>query len=228
MPGRVREDVSTPLAPPLLEFVDAIWRLDHARTPASLANLMRRLAVDRPEATARILALQRAGLVDSDVSGRVALTPDGERVALRLVRKHRLLERFLTDALKLPWERVHEDASRLTPVLSDEAADGLDAFLGRPATCPHGNPIPSVGGGLVAEAGIPLHRLAPGQSGLILRIEREEPELLRYLAALGLLPDTKVEVEEVAPLGGPLLVRMGDARYALGRKVAARIRVRVV
>ncbi len=78
------------------------------------------------------------------------------------------------------------------------------------------------------EKGTPLHRLKPGQCGIILRIEREEPELLKYLATLGLLPQTKVEVEEVAPFGGPILVRVGSARYALGRKVAARIHVREV
>ena len=81
-------------------------------------------------------------------------------------------------------------------------------------------------GALRAEAAIPLHRLKPGKSGIIARIEEEEPELLKYLATLGLLPQTKVEVEEVAPFGGPILVRVGSSRYALGRKVAAKILVK--
>jgi len=81
-------------------------------------------------------------------------------------------------------------------------------------------------GALRAEAAVPLHRLKPGASGIILRIEKEEPELLKYLATLGLLPQTKVEVEEVAPFGGPVLVRVGSSRYALGRKVAAKILVK--
>jgi len=78
------------------------------------------------------------------------------------------------------------------------------------------------------ESGTPLHRLRPGQGGIIVRIEREEAELLKYLVSLGLLPQTKVEVEEVAPFGGPLLIRAGDSRYALGRNVASRIFVRQV
>ena len=97
-----------------------------------------------------------------------------------------------------------------------------------PASCPHGNPIPSADGALAVEHGTPLHRLKPGQGGIILRVEREEPELLKSLATLGLLPQTKVEVEERAPFGGPILVRVGSARYALGRKVAAHVLVREV
>lgn len=99
-------------------------------------------------------------------------------------------------------------------------------MLDHPRTCPHGNPIPSADGALRMEAAIPLHRLKPGQLGVILRIEKEEPELLKHLATLGLLPQTKIEVEEVAPFGGPILTRVGSARYALGRKVASKILVR--
>ena len=215
-------------APFLLECLDAIYRLEQERPPASLSQLARRLGLGRAPAAERILALQGKGLVQAEISGRIRLTAEGERIALGLIRKHRLLERFLADLLKLPWARVHEEACRLTPVLSEDIADGLEALLGNPVSCPHGNPIPSATGALPAESGSPLHRLRPGQGGIILRIEREEPELLKYLATLGLLPQTKVEVEEVAPFAGPILIRAGDSRYALGRKVAARIFVREV
>jgi DtxR family Mn-dependent transcriptional regulator len=144
------------------------------------------------------------------------------------MRRHRVLERFLTDTLKLPWARVHEEAERLTPVLADDVADAIATLLGEPTTCPHGNAIPSGDGHMPPDADVPLSRLAAGDRGTITRIEREEPEMLRYLATLGLLPDTVVDVEEVAPFGGPLLVRIGTSRYALGRKVAARVRVRGV
>jgi DtxR family Mn-dependent transcriptional regulator len=206
--------------------VEAIYRLAQEPPGASLALLGKRLGIGTEDAAGRLLALQGLGLVRSGGGGRLALTGDGELVALGLVRKHRLLERLLADHLKLPWERVHEDACRLSPVLSDEAADGLARWLGEPASCPHGNPIPGADGTIVAETATPLHRLRPGQSGTILRIEREEPEVLRYLAVLGLLPGIDVEVEEVAPLGGPIIVRTGASRYALGRKVASRILVR--
>ena len=211
------------LAPLLLESLETIYRLERERPPASLHHLARRLGVGKDVAAERLLALQGGGLVTTETGGRIALTTEGRRLALGLIRKHRLLERFLADLLELPWARVHEEACRLTPVLSDDIADGLARLLGHPASCPHGNPIPGADGTLAAETAIPLSRLAPGQSGIIVRIEREEPELLKYLAALGLFPQTKVEVEEVAPFGGPLLILVGSSRYAIGRKVAARI-----
>lgn len=216
----------TTIAPALLECVEAIYRLAQEPPGPSLGLLGKRLGIGTEDAAGRLLALQGLGLVRSSGGGRLALTADGERIALGLVRKHRLLERLLADHLKLPWERVHGDACRLSPVVSDEAADALARWLGEPASCPHGNPIPAADGSVVAETATPLHRLRPGQSGAILRIEREEPEVLRYLAVLGLLPGVDVEVEEVAPLGGPIIVRAGASRYALGRKVASHILVR--
>lgn len=214
------------LAPLLLESLETIHRLEE-RSPASLTQLARRLGVGKNVAAERLRALRDEGLARAAADGRIRLTDEGRRRALRLVRTHRLLERFLTDRLELPWARVHEEACRLTPVLADDIADGLARLLGHPASCPHGNPIPAADGTLGAETGaIPLHRLKPGQSGIIVRVEREEPDLLKHLAALGLLPQTKVEVEEVAPLGGPLLILVGSSRYAIGRKVASRIFVR--
>lgn len=216
------------LPPLLLESLDAVHRLTLEGTTAAVAQLARRLGAGKAVVTERVLALQSMGLVQADLSGRILLTAEGLRLAVGLIRKHRLLERFLTDSLKLPWDRVHEEATRLTPVLSDDVADGLEVLLGHPASCPHGNAIPPAGGALAVEADVPLSRLGVGQTGIITGIEREAPELLRYLATLGLLPQTKVEVDEVAPFGGPILVSVGSSRYALGRKVAARVRVREV
>jgi DtxR family Mn-dependent transcriptional regulator len=188
-------------------------------------EVAKRLGISSAEAAHRITALHTAGLATRE-GDNVLLTAAGEGVALRLVRRHRVLERFLTDVLALPWERVHEEAERLTPVMADDVTDGLARLCGEPATCPHGNPIPSENGALVTLPTQPLSDVPAGRHVVISLIEREEPELLRYLAALGLLPETAIEVEEVGPLGGPVLVRVAGSRYALGRNVAARIRVR--
>jgi len=216
------------LSPGLLECLDAISRLGREGRPVDLARLGRRLGLDRAATMERVAALEAQSLVRGDHAGRVVLTEDAEPVALGLLRKHRLLERLLTDRLEMPWALVHEEARRLTPGLSDEDAEALARRLSHPARCPHGNPIPAPDGAVVAERGTPLHRLPPGRSGVIVRVEREGRGLLRELANLGLLPDTKVEVEEVAPFGGPVLVRVGSCRYALGREVAAHILVREV
>jgi DtxR family Mn-dependent transcriptional regulator len=215
-------------APDLLECLETVLRLVQEGATPSITTLARRLGIGRSVVTERALALQGLGLLQSAPDGTVALTPPGQRLAVGQIRKHRLLERFLSDLLALSWDRAHEEASRLTPVLSDDVADGLARLLGSPRTCPHGNPIPTADGSLVPAPAVPLHKLRPGHSGIIERVEREEPELLKYLAALGLLPDRTVEVEEIAPLGGPVLVKVNGARYALGRKVAAHVLVREV
>jgi Fe2+ transport system protein FeoA len=159
-----------PIPVSFLECLEAIYRLARDGAAVSLDSLGKRLRLPRPLVSERVLGLQGLGLVEAKPSDRVLLTPDGRRIAVGLVRKHR--------------------------------------------------------GALRAEAAVPLHRLKPGASGIISRIEKEEPELLKYLATLGLLPRTKVEVEEVAPFGGPILVRVGASRYALGRKVASKILVK--
>jgi len=209
----------------LLECLDAVYRLNREGT-ASISRLAKRLHLDESMVKGRVRELQAKRVVRAETADQLVLTAEGQRIALGLVRRHRLLERFLADTLGLPWDRVHDEAARLTPVIAEDTADALSRHLGTPATCPHGNPIPSAGGILGGEDGTPLHRLHAGQGGIILRIEREEPEVLKYLAALGLLPETRIEVEEVAPFGGPVLVRAAGSRYALGRKVAARIFVR--
>ena len=209
----------------LLESLDAVYRLDREGS-ATVARLAKRLHLEEDDAKSRVRDLEGRGLARAEAPDRLVLTKEGERIALGLVRRHRLLERFLADTLGLPWHRVHDEATRLTPVLADDIADALSKHLGAPATCPHGNPIPSGDGTLGAEEGTPLHQLHAGQGGTILRIEREEPELLKLLAALGLLPETRIEVEEVAPFGGPILVKSAGSRYALGRQVAAHIFVR--
>ncbi|MBI1737311.1 MAG: metal-dependent transcriptional regulator [Candidatus Rokubacteria bacterium] len=215
-------------SPAQLECIDAIHRLGAGARAVTLTALARRLRVTGADAGQQVFALQAGGLVVADATSGVRLTAEGERIARRLLRRHRVLERFLTDVLDLPWDRVHDEACRLAPVVSDDVTEGLARLAGHPATCPHGHPIPAADGTLAPDASVPLHRLGAGRSAIVTRVEREDPDLLRYLATLGLLPDTKVEVDEVGALGGPIVVRVGSARYALGRKVAAQIRVRPV
>ncbi|MBI2216927.1 MAG: metal-dependent transcriptional regulator [Candidatus Rokubacteria bacterium] len=165
--GALRDGGQVP--PLLLETLDAVHRLALERASPTPALVARRLGVAKSVAAERVLQLQAMGLVHAEPSGHLTVTPEGRVLAVGLVRNHRLLERFLTDTLKLPWERVHEEAARLAPVLAPDVADALADLLGHPATCPHGNAIPSTDGGLPDEGDVPLSRLGAGGRGVITR-----------------------------------------------------------
>lgn len=169
--------------------------------------------------------LASQGLIRSSSNGAWVLTDTGREWATRVLRRHRLAERLLTDVLNLSWAEAHDEACKLEHVLSMEEEDRLAKALGDPATCPHGNPVPTADGTISRPAGEPLNRFRPGERGRIVRIAPEKRELLTRLSSFDLLPDTDIEVESVAPLGGPILVRVGPARYAIGQEIAAQIRV---
>ncbi|MBI4537518.1 MAG: metal-dependent transcriptional regulator [candidate division NC10 bacterium] len=180
-----------------------------------------------PESTGAVLAeLEGRGLVERDPRGCLVLTREGQRQAAGVLRRHRLSERLFTDVLGLPWDQAHEQAMRLEHSISPVGEARLANLLDNPATCPHGSPIPSSDGRIPAPESRTLDRVAARSRVRIQQIANEEAEFLRYLASLGLLPEAEVTVEEVAPFGGPLLIQVGGARYALGREVAGRILVR--
>jgi DtxR family Mn-dependent transcriptional regulator len=208
------------------ESLEALYRLNQPGAVVPIEMLARKLQISRAEAVERIVRLQALGFVTSTPVLELALTHSGAGWGATRVRRHRLVERLLHDQLGLPWEQVHEEAARIAPTISPALEERLDTVLGRPDTCPHGNPIPAADGSFKVEPATPLDRLRPGTKGAIATIQQEEPQLLQYLAALGLFPKTELEVEEVAPMGGPIVVRVGASRYALGREVASRILVR--
>ncbi len=172
--------------------------------------------------TAHLQALAAQSLITLTGTGTVILTPEGRARARDLLRRHRLVERHATDVLGLDWSHAHEHADHLEHRVSAEEVDALATQLGDPATCPHGNPIPSTSQ-TPNESLISLAQCAERTRGIITRISVETRDALRHLATLGLLPNVSIEVEQQAPLGGPVLVRVGRSHYALGRDLAARI-----
>jgi DtxR family transcriptional regulator, Mn-dependent transcriptional regulator len=209
------------------EYLEAIYKLSRdAVGGATVSLLAGALEVSPPSVSEMLGRLRAAGLVEEGGGRGIALTRQGEREAASLVRRHRLSERFLTEFLEVPWDEVHAEACRFEHAISPEVEARLAAQLGYPRTCPHGHTIPDEDGACPEEPLRPLVELEPGEGATIGRISDEEPELLRYLASLGLLPETRVAVDSVAPFGGPLLVRIAGAQYALGREVAGKILVR--
>jgi DtxR family Mn-dependent transcriptional regulator len=224
--GPKRRSQEEALDPSLDQSLEALYRLNQHGAAVPVKALAKKLRISRAEAAERVVRLQALGFVTSNAALDLTLTPSGAAWGAVRIRRHRLVERLLHDQLGLPWEQVHEEAARIAPAISFALEERLDAVLGHPVACPHGNPIPAPDGSVIVEPATPLDRLRPGSKGTIAAILQEEPQLLRYLAALGLFPKTELEVEEVAPLGGPIVVKVGASRYALGREVASRILIR--
>jgi len=203
------------------EYLEAIYKLAE-KGPVRPGQVAEAMGVSAPTVTATLGRLQVAGLVDRP-DGGVELTLSGRRGALDIIRRHRLSERFLVDVLRLPWAEVHEEACQLEHALSPRVQEALERFMDNPEVCPHGHPIPSADGAIAEQAGAPLCESGSGDEVKIVRIEDEDGELLSYLSSLGMFPGTAVRVCDIAPFKGPLMVEVGDARYALGRDVAEKI-----
>ena len=210
----------------LEDCLQAVHRLEGAGRGAELSRVATFARVTDAAAREALQELGARGLVQNGQPEGITLTSEGRRQAVGILRRHRLSERLFADILGLPWDRVHDEAMRLEHALTPEAEARLAALLNHPSTCQHGGPIPAADGSLSVPATRPLDRVPAGARVRIQQIVEEEAAFLRYLASLGLLPGAEVRVEEVAPFGGPLLVRVVEARYALGRDVAAKILVR--
>lgn len=205
----------------LEEYLEAIYKMSERGEvrPGALAEVM---GVSAPTVTATLGRLQSGGLIDRE-GGAVALTLAGRQAALDIIRRHRLAERFLVDVLGLAWDEVHEEACQLEHALSPRVQQALESFMDNPQVCPHGHPIPAADGSIAAPVGAPLCDNVTGDEVEIVRIDDEDGELLSYLSSLGMFPGTAVRVCDVAPFKGPLMVEVGDARYALGRDIAQKI-----
>jgi DtxR family Mn-dependent transcriptional regulator len=144
-------------------------------------------------------------------------------IALEVIRHHRLVERFLAEALGVPWDRVHEEAHKIEHVLSEDLEDRMDALLGHPATDPHGAPIPRADGTIDESASTRLAELQAGQSAVVAQVNDHDAALLRYLGELGLYPKSVVAVKAIASFDGLMTVQIGNRQHALSSAVANEI-----
>ncbi len=208
------------------DYLKAIWKLERTGDMSTTA-LADALGVSPASATAMLKKLATLGLVNHERYHGATLTPAGERMALEVVRHHRLLELYLMEALGLSWDQVHEEAERLEHHLSDQLESRIDRALGFPTRDPHGDPIPSPELLLQSDEMVCLSDLEAGSMTVVRRVPDGDPELLRYLATLGLVPAEEVKVVDRAPFDGPVTVEVRGTRHAIGRSLAAQIEVGV-
>ena len=207
------------------DYLKAIFEVQRDHGKVATTVLAERMGVAPASATGMIKKLAGLKLVRHSPYQGVVLTRAGEKLALEVLRHHRLLELYLAEALGYTWDQVHDEACRLEHVISEEFEDKIYEALGRPTRDPHGEPIPTKDGKMPNADHESLSDLPPGVTGVISQVSKSNPEILRYLGARGLIPEATVEVVEKAPFEGPLTVRTGENSYVLGRQLASHIRV---
>jgi DtxR family Mn-dependent transcriptional regulator len=205
------------------DYLKAIYALESAGERVTTSALARRMHVSAPSATAMTKRLDELGLVERLPYRGVALTEEGRRNALEVLRHHRLLERYLVDRLGLSLDEVHAEAELLEHALSEELEARIDEDLGYPTHDPHGDPIPDSELRLTNPDDRTLLELEPGARVSIARVPDDDPALLRYLGTLGLVPGSMLELVARAPFDGPVTVRTERGEHAISRDLADRI-----
>ena len=221
-------DAPTRLSPAVEDYAKAIYALEGEASGAVTTNaLADRLGVTAASASGMAKRLVELGLVDHRPYRGIALTDDGRRVALEVLRHHRLLELLLAD-LGVPWDRVHDEAEVLEHHISEDLEALIAARLGNPTHDPHGHPIPSAD--LVIDEGetVALASMAVGECGRFVRISDAEPEMLRYLTELGIALGDAFELTDRQPFDGPVFVAFSEQTLALGAPLAQAMRVEVL
>lgn len=209
------------------DYLKHIFELSEGGTPASTNDLAERLGVKPASVTGMIqkLASTEPPLVDYQKHQGVTLTPEGERAALEMLRHHRLLESWLVQSLGYTWDEVHDEACRLEHVISEDFEARMAAALGHPTHDPHGDPIPNAELVMPADEALPLSSLRPTQGAIIRRVNDENPDLLRHLKELGLVPSAQLEVTAHSPFDNNLTVVVGSKTSVLGLSITSKILV---
>jgi DtxR family transcriptional regulator, Mn-dependent transcriptional regulator len=214
------------LTGPVEDYLKAIYELETRHGAAGTNEIATALSIAAPSVSGMIRRLASQGLVTHEPYKGAQLTREGRRAALRTIRRHRVIESYLTTALGYPWDRVHDEAERLEHAASDELIDRMAAAIGEPETDPHGAPIPTREGTLAAAPELAaLAELAEGARARVARVDDRDAERLRYLATLGLAIDAEIELVSRQPYDGPITVKVGGKRRVIGPELARTILV---
>jgi DtxR family transcriptional regulator, Mn-dependent transcriptional regulator len=191
----------------------------------STSALAQAMGVSVPAVTRMVQRLRESGYLEHEPYQGIALTAAGENEALMNIRRHRLVERFLVDIMKLGWHEVHEAADELGGVVGETIVHRMEVMAGYPRRCPHGEPIPTADGVMPRITDYPLTEVDTDQDYVVSRVNSHDADKLKYLDALGLKPGAKFYLLERAPFEGPLKLRLGDETHFIGHNLAGVLRV---
>jgi DtxR family Mn-dependent transcriptional regulator len=209
------------------DYLKALWLCSQDGS-VSTGDLATYLAVSPPSVTGMLNKLKKLGLVTYERYYGAQLTPQGQQEALRLIRRHRLVETFLIDYLDYSWEEVHQEAELMEHAMTDRFTERLAKRLGQPLFDPHGDPIPRADGTLPDQPSVPLAEVPIGERLEVTRVRTQDADLLQYITSLGIKPSTEVEVIAREPYGGLLQITLGGLQQAVSRELALLIEGQVV
>lgn len=213
------------LTGPVEDYLKAIYQLERSGEPAETNAIARLLAIAPASVSGMVRRLADQRLITHERYHGARLTAAGRRAALRTLRRHRVIEAYLTSALGYSWDRVHDEAERLEHAASDELIDRMAAAIGEPETDPHGAPIPGRDGTLQERALVPLAALEAGAAARVERVSDDNADRLRYLAELGIVPGASVYVLAREPFDGPIALRVKNRSRTIGSSLAEHILV---
>lgn len=202
------------------DYLKAIYRLSPEGRPASTSDIAHLLELSPASVSGMVKRLSEHGLLEHAPYRGVQLTSEGRRAALRMVRRHRLIEAYLVAFLGYSWDTVHDEAERLEHAVSNTLVERMAAVLGNPTADPHGDPIPAPDGSIDEPASVPLADVAPGRTVELRRVGESQPDRLRYIASIGLTPGAVVSVVERQPFRGPLTIQVGGRTHVIGHELA--------
>jgi DtxR family Mn-dependent transcriptional regulator len=215
------ELVREPLSRSVEDYLKTIYRLSEGGRPASTSQIAEALSLAPPSVSGMVKRLSEQGLLSHEPYRGVLLTEAGRVAAIRMVRRHRLIEAYLVGRLGYTWDGVHDEAERLEHAVSDELVERMAEALGYPEVDPHGDPIPDAKGKVAHPDLHPLSGVATGIVAEVGRVDTSDADRLRYLASAGLVPGARVIVLERAPFNGPITVEVSGRSLALAPDLAA-------
>ena len=212
------------------DYLKAIYKLQSSQSMVVTSALADHLGVNPASATGMIKKLADSNLVSYERYQGVKLTPPGEKIALEVIRHHRLIELYLAEALNVPWDQVHDEAEKWEHILSEDLEDRIDKILGYPTTDPHGAPIPSRDGNIEQRDTNLLSELTQGDNAIIVEVSDDDTNMLRYLGKLELYPQTNIQIISISPFDQLITIRIipnknGNNDFVIGQKVASSILV---
>lgn len=219
------DDPIPQITPPIEDYLKAIYTIYRERGDprASTSAIAARMKVSAASATNMMQKLAEMRLVEYTPYKGVQLTVAGEKIALEVVRHHRLIELYLAEALGYSWDTVHDEAERLEHVISEEFEDRIDAMLGHPTTDPHGDPIPPKQGRPPEDVHRPLNEVATGDRVIVRRVSDRDGELLRSLSSLNLVPGARITIVERAGYGGSITLERNGETVAIDERLASKV-----